>query len=408
MPALLRYLIRWLLLSALVAAAAGTASALFLASLAAVTSWRESHLWIIALLPVAGFGVGLLYHVFGREVESGSSLLLEEIHEPRHRIPFRMSPFILLGTLLSHLFGASVGREGTALQMGGALADQFTSLFRLKDEDRRRLLMAGLAAGFASVFGTPLAGAIFALEVPLRGRFRGGALFPCLLSALLADQVTLAWGLQHSVYVIPQIPTFGLAGLFAAAIAGAIFGLAARLFTGTTRFLTARFASLIPFAPFRPLLGGVLVAGAVWMLGSTKYIGLGLPTMQDAFTTPLAPWDFAGKLVFTALSLGAGFKGGEVTPLFFIGAALGNALSPVLPLPQGLLAGLGFVGVFAGAACAPLASTLMALELFGPGPAIFAGLACAVSRLCAGPHGIYGPRGMRPDAPVQPIPPSAV
>ncbi|MEN9378283.1 MAG: hypothetical protein RL710_3440, partial [Pseudomonadota bacterium] len=170
--ALLAYTGRWLVLATLVGLLSGSASALFLLALDAATGYRESHRWIVWLLPVAGFLVGWVYLKIGQGVEAGNNLLIDEIHDPQKVVPLRMAPLILLSTVISHLFGASVGREGTAVQMGGALADQLTGLFRLRKEDRRILLMAGIAAGFASVFGTPLAGAVFALEVLAIGRLR--------------------------------------------------------------------------------------------------------------------------------------------------------------------------------------------------------------------------------------------
>jgi H+/Cl- antiporter ClcA len=394
--ALLPYLGKWLLLASVVAVLAGSASAFFLFALDWVTSTRLAHRWLIWLLPVAGFVVGWLYLRFGQQVETGNNLLIDEIHDPKKVIPLRMAPLVLGGTLVSHLFGASVGREGTAVQMGGALADQLTHLFKLKPADRRLILMAGISAGFASVFGTPLAGAVFALEVLAIGRLRYDALLPCLVAAVVADQVGLLWGVQHTHYAITVVPQISAWGLGAMVIAGALFGLTGKLFANATHRLGAEMKQRIPYAPLRPVLGGSVIAAAVWFLGADRYIGLGIPTIVEAFQQPLAPYDFAAKMVFTIASLGSGFKGGEVTPLFYIGATLGNALAPLLQMPLALLAGIGFVAVFAGAANTPIASTLMAMELFGAEVGVFAAVACVVSYLFSGHSSIYRSQRVNP------------
>jgi H+/Cl- antiporter ClcA len=394
---IVRHTLRWLLLSTLVGLLAGSASAILLLSLDWATDTREAHRWLIGFLPFAGLAVGLIYHYFGRSVEGGHNLILDEIHtdistdphSPRTTIPARMTPLILLGTTITHLFGGSAGREGTALQTGASLADQLTRPLRLNPRDRRILLMAGISAGFGSVFGTPLAGAVFGLEVLTIGKLSYDAIAPCFLASFLGDLVTRAWHIHHTAYPVTEIPTLSLTGVLCAILAGIAFGIVAKSFARTTHAIAHLARTRISRPELRPVIGGLLVTTAVFALGTTRYIGLGIPTIVASFTTHVHPWDFAGKFLFTAVTLGTGFKGGEVTPLFYIGSTLGNALSHILPLPPSLLAAMGFVGVFSGAANTPIASTLMAVELFGPEAGAYAAIASVVSYLCSGHSGIY-------------------
>jgi H+/Cl- antiporter ClcA len=392
---LLVHLLRWLPVAAVVGILAGSASALLLISLAKATEIREGHIWIVALLPIAGLAVGALYWYFGRSVEGGNNLILEEVHaevESPVAIPFRMTPLILLGTFVTHLFGGSAGREGTAIQTGASLADQLCRPLRMNQAQRRVVLMMGISAGFASVFGTPLAGTVFGLEVLAFGALSYEAIVPCVVAAFVGEMVTSAWGVRHTLYVVDLVPTMNAARLVYAIAAGIAFGLMAMVFAELTHWVKRLGTRYIAWPPLRPFVGGAMVAAVVFAVGTAhtrRFLGLGVPEIVDAFHKSLPPYDFAAKTLFTSVTLGMGFKGGEVTPLFFIGATLGNALSHILPLPSSLLAGMGFVAVFAGAANTPIASTLMAVELFGAEAGAYAGIACILSYLFSGHSGIY-------------------
>lgn len=355
-----------------------------------MTVFREGHLWLVWLLPLGGLLIGLTYHYWGEDVVKGNNQLLEEFYSPKKVIPLRMAPLVLWGTLATHLFGGSAGREGTAVQMGGAIADQFTRIFKLRPRDRRVLLSMGVSAGFASVFGTPLAGAVFALEVFVVGKVRYDGILPAFLSAFVAHWACHAWGIGHTVYTIPFVPELQPMHLLLAALAGIAFGLTARIFSFLAHYWVLFFKRLVRWAPLRPVVGGLVLALAFWALGDSRYMGLGIPVIKEAFVAEVLPYDFALKLLLTTFTLGAGFKGGEVTPLFFVGATLGNVLALFVPLPMALLAGMGFVAVFAGATNTPLACVFMGIELFGVESGVFIALAVVMAYLFSGHTGIYG------------------
>ncbi len=383
------YLLRWLVLSALAGAVIGSGSALLLVSLEWATRTREEHLWLIALLPLAGLVIGLMYHYWAGTASKGNNYLIEEIRSPNGIIPFRMAPLVYVGTVLTHLFGGSAGREGTGVQMGGALADRFSKYLHLPAHDHQIMVTIGISAGFASVFGTPLAGAVFALEVVIIGRMRYDAILPAFLSAVFAHLACEAWGVTHTHYHIGTVPSISPELILWTLLVSMAFGVVSMLFSRSVGFWSRLGSKYIAYPPFRPLVGGVVIALAVWLLGTTKYIGLGVPTLVASFHEQQQLYDFALKLLFTTFTIGVGFKGGEVTPLFFIGATLGSALSAWVPMPMGLLAGMGFVAVFSGATNTPVACTLMGIELFGAEAGIYIGLACVTAYLFSGHTGIY-------------------
>lgn len=379
---------KWTAICLTIGLVVGSTAAFFLWSLDTVTTWRENHLWIIYFLPIAGLIIGLLYHNYGGEAIKGNNLLIEAHRLEQKNIPISMAPLVYISTLLTHLAGGSAGREGTAVQMGGAIADQFTHIFSLNARERKTLLIIGISAGFAAVFGTPIAGAIFALEIMLLKNTRLVAILPTVATAFIAHYTCIIWGIEHTNYFIPTIPEISINTIFWAILAGIIFGCTALLFSYTGMFWNF-LLNKIKNKLLIPVLGGLVLAIIINYMGTTKYIGLGIPTIMDAFIRPAGNFDFIIKLLLTSFTLSAGFKGGEVTPLFFIGATLGNILIWFIPLPMALLAGMGLVAVFSGATHCVIASIILGIEIFGMNAGMYVGIASIAAYFSSGKTGIY-------------------
>ena len=387
---LIGHLLKWILLGTLVGILAGLASAAFLAALDWATETREANAWLIGLLPIGGLAIGLAYHYGGGRSAEGNNLIIDEIHQPKAWVPRQMAPLVFVGTFVTQLTGGSAGREGAAIQMSGSLTDVASRLLRLDPRDRRMLLIAAIAGGFGSVFGVPLAGAVFALEVQTVGRMHYEALVPCLTASVVGALVVSGLGITHTP--TPQLGHVPLSVelLAKVIVAGLAFGLVSVLFTELTHACKRAFRTVIPWPPGRPVLGGLIVIAMTLAVGNQAYNGLSLGLIHASlFGGDVSGWAWLIKIVFTAVTLGALFQGGEVTPLFVIGATLGAALAVPLGVPVTFLAALGYVAVFAGATNTPLACTIMGAELFGAGAIPYFAAACVISYVFSSHRGIY-------------------
>jgi len=379
----------WLLLGTLVGIPVGLASAIFLYLLDFITQFRETNLWVIAFLPLVGLFIGFMYKKSGDRASSGNNLIFQEYFLPQKIMPWLMAPLILVTTLLTHLVGASAGREGTAVQMGAVIADRFHVLGEKFQQQRALFLLAGVGAGFASLFGTPWAGAIFALEILRTKNLPWNGLIPAFVTSFSAYYICLWTGAPHTHYTEILAPAFSWTHLPYLALVGALFGLTALLYIRTHHWFSNLAQILVKEQIWRPFLGGIVLFLIFMFLGDSRYMGLGIPTILEAFERPVLPHDFIVKLLLTAFTLGFGFKGGEVTPLFFIGATLGNILALFIPLPMAFLAALGFIAVFSGATKTFFACAIMGVELFGWEAALYFLLVTFIAQLFSGKASIY-------------------
>jgi len=412
---IIKYAFRWTILILPVAITVGSIVAAFLWLLTKATHLRFQHPWLLFLLPVAGVLIHLIYQSIGKSSEKGNNLILEEIFKKGNGIPWQMTPVIFITTILTHLFGGSAGREGTAVQIGGSIAGVFGKWWQLNEEGTKIILTAGIAAGFGAVFGTPITGAIFSLEVLAIGKMKYNSLLPALMASVIGDLTVAAWRVKHTAYHIDILPQssdafsqylpINLLLLAKVIIASALFGLASYMFVRMVTSIKIVFSHFILRKWLIPVTGGLIIIGLTYLSGKPDYLGLGVDaqyngavTISSAFQHGASgTWSWFWKLVYTAFTLGTGFKGGEVTPLFYIGATLGNSLSVLLDAPVGLFAALGFIAVFAGATNTPLACTVMGVELFGSEYLVFFAVACFTSYLFSGNIGIYSSQRLSVD-----------
>ena len=365
----------------------GVVGALFHIGVHHATALREEHFWLLWCLPLAGLVIVGFYKLTKTE-GMGTNDILDAVHLGKP-LSIWLLPAIFLGTVLTHLCGGSAGREGAALQMGGTIGFHTGRLFHLDDRDMRTATMAGMAAFFTALFGTPLTATVFAIVVISIGVMYHAAFIPCLASSLVAYWVSMAMGVEPTRFTVEMMAPEGVMMLRVAAL-GVLCALVSVLFCSVIHLAEHQLKHRIPNPWLRAVLGGLAVIAMTYLVGSGDYNGAGMEVITAAVERGTAhPAAFLLKLLFTAVTLGAGFKGGEVVPSFFVGATFGCVVGPLLGIPAGFAAALGLVAVFCGAVNCPVASIFLSVELFGDGGLLYFALACGISYMLSGYNGLY-------------------
>ena len=378
---------KWLVLAVAVGLVCGVIGTAFHVGVHEATLLRGEHPWLLWCLPLAGLVIVGFYKLTKTEGQ-GTNAVIDEVHLGKG-LPILLLPAIFLGTVLTHLCGGSAGREGAALQMGGTIGFHTGRLFRLDDKDLRIATLAGMAAFFSALFGTPLTAAIFSIVVISVGVMYHAAMFPCLTAALTAYGVSLLLGVEPTRFTV-EMPALAAGTMLRVGVLAVLCALVSVLFCGVMHTAEHLMDRYFPNAWMRVAAGGFAVIALTHLCGTTDYNGAGMEVVTAAVEQGTAhPAAFLLKLLFTAVTLAAGFKGGEVVPSFFVGATFGCVVGPLLGLPAGASAAIGLVAVFCGATNCPLASTLLSIELFGDAGLLYFALACGISYMLSGYNGLY-------------------
>lgn len=381
-------LLKWLVIGSGVGLIVGAVAALFAHALIAVNALRAGYPFLLLGLPLGGVLIVFLYRFFHNTGDTGTNMVIASIHSSRD-IPFRMAPLIFVSTVITHLFGGSAGREGAALQLGGSIANKLGHLLHLSANDQHLIIMCGMSAGFSALFGTPLAATVFAMEVVSVGIMHYSAFVPCVTAATIGHFVAQWAKVPPEVFPVAGLPAISPIAFFKVVLFAAVLGGISILFCLMLHSAEHLYKRVLPNPYLRIAAAGGIIILLAALLGG-DYLGSGMLLIEEAFHHGEAkPYAFLLKMLFTALTLGAGFKGGEIVPSFTIGAVFGCAVAPLLGLPTALVTACGMVGVFCGVTNSPITSLLIAFELFGFEGMPYYLVTVAVSYLLSGYYGLY-------------------
>lgn len=382
----LRVLFKWILFGTLTGIVVGAAATAFYYALRFATDFRSAHPIIIFGLPVGGVLIAALYHFMKNDL--GTNVILASIHKDKE-IPGRMAPMIFIATFLTHFFGASAGREGAALQLGGSISAQLGKLLQVNPADRHIVIMCGMSAGFSAIFGTPLASAIFAMEVISVGIMHYSALVPCVFASLIASIFSQSFGVVTESFHVSIIPEFNVEHFIKMILLSICFGILSAAFCLMLHNAGRLYKKYFPNPFIRILAASGMIILLTLILHTTDYMGAGMNIIERSFEEGARPEAFLLKMLFTSLALGAGFKGGEIVPSFFIGATFASIAGPLIGLPLSLSAACGMLGVFCGVTNCPITSLLIGFELFDFQGMPYYLVAVSVSYMMSGYHGLY-------------------
>ncbi len=380
---------KWVILALLVGALVGGIGTAFYFCMQFATDFRTRNLWIEWLLPLGGLLIVFLYRLAGVKKAKGTNLVLLAVRSPEE-VPLRMAPLIFISTVITHLFGGSAGREGAALQIGGSLGFQLGKLFRLDEKDLHIITMCGMSAAFSALFGTPIASAVFAMEVVSVGIMYYAALVPCVVASLTGAAVARFFGAQGTEFAIQGgIPSMGLISMLQIALLAALCAGVSVIFCYMLHNTNKLYRRFLPNHYLRAAAGGAVIVALMLLSGTQDYMGAGIGVIQSAMNGNARPEAFVLKMIFTAVTLGAGFKGGEIVPSFYIGAVFGCVAGGLIGLNPAFGAAVGLIAVFCGVTNCPMTSLVISVELFGAQGALFYLLAVAVSYMLSGYTGLY-------------------